>query len=202
MKQHVSWIKTAIFGALAASLGMPGFSMLFAMDASAWERVVIWVVFFFLSSLMIGYAHPERWWIAGFAAFFGVWAATAALTHSLWVPPRVQNAPTLQISITEGKIVVSPSVLKRGDLRLEQSNSGTAAHEIGIFYVGDDDSLEQLLQGRFQRRDLRASLRPISPGGSDVSLFRNYFQVGRYAVCCLVEDHAARGEVATFRVEP
>jgi hypothetical protein len=151
---------------------------------------------------VIGYAHPERWWIAGLIALWGILLATL-LTRSLLTSPspRAQSAPTLQISITEGKIVVNPSVLVRGDLRVQQWNSGTTDHEIGIFHVGDDDSLEQMFKGRLQRRDLRASLRPIPPGGSEVSHFRDYFRAGRYAACCLVETHAARGEVTTFRVE-
>ncbi len=62
-------------------------------------------------------------------------------------------------------------------------------------------SLEQMLHGRFQRRDLRASLRPIPPAGLEVVFFRDYFQAGRCAVCCLVETHAARREVTTFGVE-
>lgn len=184
MKQHVPWTRTASFGTLAAFLGLLGFSILFGHSLTAWEPVVLFVVFFFLPGLMIGYGHPERWWIAGLIALWGVLLAAFSLTASLSTSPspRAQNAPTLQLSIAEGTIVVSPSILKRGDLRVQQTNSGTTGHEIGIFSVGDDASLEQTLQGRFQRRDLLASLRPISPGGSEIVFYQNYFQVGRHAL--------------------
>jgi hypothetical protein len=197
MKQHAAWKKTAIYGILAAALGLIGFVPLFSDSPAAWISIVAVVVVFFFSGLVIGYAHPQRWWISGLTTWSGVLFATA----SLLTPLRFHDAQTLQIFITDGKIVVSRSVLVRGDVRLELMNSGTTIHTIGIFHVGADGSLEQLRQGRFRRQDLRASLRPLSPGRSDVSYFRDYFPAGRYALVCLVETHAALGEVAAFSVE-
>lgn len=202
MKRRVAWRKTAAFGTLAVALGLIGLVPLFSDSPAAWVGVVEVVLVFFFSGLVIGYAHPERWWIAGLTAWGGVLLGTA----SLLAPLRFQDAPTLQILITDGKIAVSPSVLVGGDVRLEQSNSGTTTHEIGIFYLGPGSSLDQLRQGKFDLGDLRASLKPVSPGRSEVSYFRDYFQTGQYAFVCLLElesgvPHASQGEVTPFRVE-
>ena len=197
MKKRVAWTKTAIFGTFAAALGLIGAVPLFSNTSAAWVSVVAVVVVFFFSGLVIGYAHPERWWIAGLTAWIGVLLAIAALL----TPLQFQNAPKLQIFVTDGKIVASPSVLVRGNVRLEQRNNGTVTHTIGIFYIGADGSLEQLRQGRLQLGDLRASLRPLSPGRSDVSYFQDYFGAGQYAFVCLVATHAASGEIAVFSVE-
>jgi len=107
----------------------------------------------------------------------------------------------------EGQILLKPSKVKTGGFSVEQINEGNEEHELAFYIYPQDKEIRQINLGNLNSLRMKASIRPLDPGESDVTTFGgNYFGIGRYIILCLNrtqngESHISLGEITEFTVE-
>ena len=196
-----------VFG-LVIVVGIFEFSLAFSdlgPNETFLERFGIAVLVIFVAGLIIGYLYPKRWYLAGLSAWsLIIFGTLALLTPPIEIPEGVQ---TIRIKISEGQIRLSPPSIKVGGFYVEYINEGIEEHELAFFVYPKDGDITQMTLDNFNNERIKASLKPLRPGVTDVARFDgNYFEAGQYIILCLKRtqdgtSHISHGEIKEFTVE-
>lgn len=209
MDTRTNVVKGIIFAVIAIILGLIGFSLFFSdlgSQESEVNRIVIIVLFFFVSGLVIGYFNPRIWMLAGLTAWLCVLFGGGVLLRGATKQGDLGKRQTFRIVITEEKVELASTMLNVGKLYIEQVNEGVEVHELCFFTITGDSEIERLERGEFQNLTLSGCIKPLKPGESSVSIFADIFEPGRYVVACSRQTaesvpHVTLGEIAEFTVQ-
>lgn len=167
---------------VATTAGFVGFGFLFSDFTWGLGHAIALLFFFFVPGFMVGLLFPRGWAFSGLVGWGGL--GWIVLGHvSAWMTPN--DLPILELTVTEGTVILSPDTIRPGDLRIRQQNRGRSAHEIAIAEGSSG-------------MDAQFTLDRLDPGESDESVFQGIFVTGRYVFFCL--RHPGLREVATLTV--
>jgi uncharacterized cupredoxin-like copper-binding protein len=112
------------------------------------------------------------------------------------------GGPTLEISLKDYEVTVSPETVPSGTITLEATSEGPSVHEVEIFQVPDGTDAGDLpvKEGVAVTDGLTLvdEVEDLVPGSTaDLTLD---LQPGTYAVICNVSGHYAHGMHTTFTV--
>lgn len=111
---------------MAGSLGL---IPLFSDSPTLWINVAELVLIFFGFGLLIGWLHPRRWWVAGFAA----WSGLGILAAGLVTERQFRDAPVLTVWVGDGHIRTAPYEVEAQRFTLHLRNEGRQVHELQVF---------------------------------------------------------------------
>ena len=210
---HPGWksvIKALFVTAIVIFVGLFEFSLFFSdlvPGESIAGRYAAAGLILFVSGLIIGYLYPGRWVLAGFTTWLVTFIGTVQIVSSVLAPSEIpEGARILRIVVSEGEIRLNTHTLEYGKLCVEQVNEGTEEHRLAFLSNPRGKEAHQVIPDGLGKEDIRASLRPLKPGKSDISVFNHYFKPGCYVVFCTRrtsdgKSHSSLGEIEEFTVE-
>jgi len=111
------------------------------------------------------------------------------------------SGPTVvQVKLNEYNIIMDKTSIPAGEVRFEIENTGTELHEVVLEPAGTEDE-------PFELNGVESEVEDIEAGGK-ATLEWTIDQPGEYQLSCYVkeddetEDHAAKGMITTFTVNP